>query len=45
VIGAVQKCKEGRRCSAYRLAAVAGKWLTGARHRGVGFRVGDRQEQ
>lgn len=35
----------GRRCTAYRLAAVAGKWLTGARHRGVGFRVGERQDQ
>jgi hypothetical protein len=45
VIGAVQKCNVGRRCTTYRLAAVAGRWLTGARHRGVGFRVGERQDQ
>lgn len=41
VVGAVRKCKVGRRCTAYRLAAVAGKWLTGARHRGGGFHVGE----
>jgi hypothetical protein len=35
---AVKKSRVGRRCTIHSLATVAGKWLTGARHRGVGFK-------